>query len=267
MQHLDRSVSTKPQGTPCPDEACRIKMLHEMFEKIKGTDLLLEEIQPDPKNYAYDSAPLRKSHAYKTLIATMLSVRSQDETTFKVVQNLWKHYSTPEALAYAPIEHIEELIHSSGTYRQKAKRIKEAARIVHEQYDDNVPPSREALIEIPGVGRKVANCVLVVSFNIPAIPVDTHVHRISNRIGWVTTKTPDKTEVALEKLFPKSEWMVINYTMVSYGKKICKSINPQCSLCPVADRCLKRIQKPGTSKIRSKSRKKKSATKKSVNKS
>ena len=219
----------------------RVNMLHEMFDQIKGTTVLLEELQPDPKNYDFNSADIRKEHAFKTLIATMLSVRSKDETTLKVIENLWKHYDTPEKIANAPLEHVEHLIHSSGTYRQKAKRIIEAGRVIHEEYNDIVPPSQEKLMKIKGVGRKVANCVLVVSFNIPVIPVDTHVHRISNRTGWVTTKTPEKTEFALEQAFPKSEWLVINYTLVSFGKTICKPIGPKCELCVVNDRCMKRI--------------------------
>ncbi len=226
---------------PVQDKKTRVSMLREMFEQVKGTDVLLEELQPDPKNYNFDSADIRKKHAFKTLIATMLSVRSKDETTLKVVNNLWTHYDTPEKLMNAPLEHVETLIHSSGTYRQKAKRIIEAARVIHEEYNDIVPPSQEKLMKIKGVGRKVANCVLVVSFNIPVIPVDTHVHRISNRTGWVTTKTPDKTEFALEQAFPKSEWLVINYALVSFGKTICKPIGPLCEMCSVNDRCMKRI--------------------------
>jgi endonuclease-3 len=102
----------------------------------------------------------------------------------------------------------------------------------------------EKLLELPGVGRKVANCVLVNSFDIPAIPVDTHVHRISNRTGWVQTKDPEQTEKALEQLFPKELWTLINYTLVSYGKTICKPINPNCTECVVADRCPKKILVP-----------------------
>ncbi|MCF2141937.1 MAG: endonuclease III [Candidatus Lokiarchaeota archaeon] len=227
----------------CKDEKCRVEMLHKMFDTIKGYSLLLEQLQPDPKNYQFNSSEIRKPYAFKTLVATILSVRSRDETTIKVIENLWQHYSTPKDLAEAPIEHIEELIHSSGTYKQKAKRIKETARIIHEKYNDKVPDDLSLLVQLPGVGRKVANCVLVVSFNKPAIPVDTHVHRIANRIGWVETKTPEKTEHALEKLFPKEEWMRINYTMVSFGKNICKPINPLCDICPIEKNCEKKIQK------------------------
>lgn len=226
---------------PCSTQSCRSEVLQRMFNTVQGFPLLLEQIQPDPENQNYNSAQKRKKYAFKTLVATMLSVRSQDETTIKVIEKLWEHYSTPEQIASAPLEHLEELVYSSGTFRQKAKRIKETAQIIHEKYHDKVPENLQELLKLPGVGRKVANCVLVVSFNKPAIPVDTHVHRISNRIGWVTTKTPNQTEKALEKQFPKEDWVKINYTMVSFGKTICKPQNPLCDRCPINDFCEKRI--------------------------
>ncbi len=229
---------------PCKTQECRSNVLDIMYTTVKGFPLLLEQIQPDPENQNYNSASIRKDYAFKTLIATILSVRTQDETTIKVIEKLWKIYSTPQQIAEAPIEHLEELIHSSGTFRQKAKRIKETSRIIHEKYQGEVPNNLEDLLSLPGVGRKVANCVLVISFNKPAIPVDTHVHRISNRIGWVETKTPNHTEKALEKIFPISDWMKINYTMVSFGKMICKPQKPLCESCPINKYCEKKIRIP-----------------------
>lgn len=236
-------MEIEEKANKCITTDCFITMLDTMFEAVKGYSLLLEEIQPDPDNYSYNSPELRKPFAFKTLIATILSVRSRDETTIQVIEDLWNIYSTPKEIADAPLEELEEIIHSSGTFRQKAKRIKETARIIHEKYHDEVPDSLEELLELPGVGRKVANCVLVVSFNKPAIPVDTHVHRIANRTGWVSTKTPEKTEKALEQIFPKETWTKINYTMVSFGKSICKPINPLCIECPVNSTCEKKIDK------------------------
>ncbi len=230
----------------CDDQPCRVKMLNEMYASIKGTGLLLEVIQPNSLSEIhfgkYD--PERKKFAFKTLIATILSARSKDETIIKVIEKLWGKYSTPEEIASAPLENLEELVYSSGTYHQKAIRIKETSKIIHEQFQDQVPDSLEELIKLPGVGRKVANCVLNISFNKDVIAVDTHVHRISNRIGWVTTKNPEKTEKELENLFPKSHWKMINYTLVSYGKKICKPQNPLCSDCSINNRCLKLIKPP-----------------------
>jgi endonuclease III len=244
-------------SNPCKTVECRVKMLNDMYEAIKGTELLLEQIQPEMDEYLFKPNNAREHAAFKTLIATILSVRTKDETTLKVMEKLWSVYSSPKEIAYAPIDELELLILSSGTYRQKAKRIKETSRIIHEELNDVVPSSRKELLKFPGVGQKVANCVLVISFGIPAIPVDTHVHRISNRIGWVTTKTPEKTELALEKIFPQSTWTRINYTMVSYGKRICKPIKPLCSECPVSDRCLKIILKPNKKKTTQKRTKKK----------
>ena len=232
--------SAKSKG--CATTECRVKMLREMYEAVKGTVLLLESLQPNPDDFPTSPSSKRLEGAFKTLIATILSVRSKDETTIRVVDELWDVYPTPKAMAAAPLDKLEELIKSSGTYRQKAKRIKETAKIIHEKYDDKVPENRELLLKLPGVGRKVANCVLVTSFCKPAIPVDTHVHRISNRIGWVDTIKPEDTELALEKLFPENIWTLINYTMVSFGKTICKPINPLCASCPVQNRCLKLIK-------------------------
>jgi endonuclease-3 len=249
-----------PTAKPCMDELCRVQMLHQMKKAIDGTGLLLEMIQPEQDIHNKPVTESRKKNAFKTLVATVLSVRSKDETTFKVVENLWKYYNTPADFMNAPIERLEELIRSSGTYHNKAKALKEIGRILHEELQDQVPETKEGLLKLPGVGNKVAGCVLVLSFGIPAIPVDTHVHRISNRIGWVKTKDPDQTEKALEPLFPIGEWKIINYTLVSYGKKICKPTNPDCLHCVVSDRCQKNgitfiDGKPKVEKIATKSKK------------
>jgi endonuclease-3 len=202
----------------------------------------LEQIQPDKASIPPKNSSERKANAFKTLIATILSVRTKDETTFKVTEKLWQHYSTPKMIAEAPLDQLEQLIKSSGTYHQKALRIKEVGKIIHEQYNDEVPTDINKLLALPGVGRKVANCVRVISFGISAIPVDTHVHRISNRLGWVKTNKPEETEKTLELLFPSEFWTIINYTMVSFGKTICRPINPLCTACPVNNRCPKLIQ-------------------------
>ena len=229
-------------------------MLSEMYATIKGTGLLLEVIQPNSLNEIhyekYD--PERRKFAFKTLIATILSARSKDETIIKVIEGLWKKYSSPKEIAEAPLEDLEKLVYSSGTFHQKSIRIKETSKIIHEQFQDQVPDTLEELLKLPGVGRKVANCVLTISFNQDVIAVDTHVHRISNRIGWVKTNNPEKTEKELEKLFPKSHWKLINYTLVSFGKKICKPINPLCSECPINKQCLKLIKQPKKSKKKKK---------------
>lgn len=171
------------------------------------------------------------------LIGTILSARTRDENTARVVRDLFAVYGTPAALAAANIHDIERIIHSIGFYRVKARRIVEVAKIIHERYADRVPDDISSLTALPGVGRKTANCVLVYAFEKPAIPVDIHVHRISNRLGIVETRTPDETEAALLERVPRRYWLDINDTFVMYGQNICKPISPLCGVCQIRDRC------------------------------
>ena len=174
---------------------------------------------------------------FSILIGTILSARTKDESTTKVVKKLFSRYLTPKALANAKVRNVEKLIKSIGFYHVKAKRIIKVAQIINSQYKGKVPENFEKLIELPGVGRKTANCVLVYAFDTPAIPVDTHVHRISNRLGLVNTKMPEETEMELRKKIPKKYWLQINDTFVMYGQNICKPISPMCNICKIKTRC------------------------------
>ena len=174
---------------------------------------------------------------FSILIGTILSARTKDESTTKVVKKLFSRYRTPKALANAKVRNVEKLIKSIGFYHVKAKRIIKVAQIINSQYKGKVPENFEKLIELPGVGRKTANCVLVYAFDTPAIPVDTHVHRISNRLGLVNTKMPEETEMELRKKIPKKYWLQINDTFVMYGQNICKPISPMCNICKIKTRC------------------------------
>jgi len=174
---------------------------------------------------------------FSILIGTILSARTKDENTTKVVKKLFSSYRTPKALANAKIRDVEKLIKSIGFYHVKAKRIIKVAQIINSQYKGKVPENFEKLLELPGVGRKTANCVLVYAFDTPAIPVDTHVHRISNRLGLVDTKMPEETEMELRKKIPKKYWLQINDTFVMYGQNICKPISPRCDVCKIKTRC------------------------------
>ena len=174
---------------------------------------------------------------FSILIGTILSARTKDENTAKVVKKLFSRYLTPKALANAKVRNVEKLIKSIGFYHVKAKRIIKVAQIINSQYKGKVPENFEKLIELPGVGRKTANCVLVYAFDTPAIPVDTHVHRISNRLGLVNTKMPEETEMELRKKIPKKYWLQINDTFVMYGQNICKPISPMCNICKIKTRC------------------------------
>jgi endonuclease-3 len=174
---------------------------------------------------------------YKVLIRTILSQRTRDENTDQATDNLFNVYPDIYAVADAPIEEVQKLIKPAGFYRVKAGRIKEVSRILIDQYGGEVPNDLKELTSLPGVGRKTANCVLVFAFNEPAIPVDTHVHRISNRWGLVDTKKPEDTEKELMSFVPRDLWIDLNDLMVQFGQTVCKPTSPQCDICPVFDLC------------------------------
>ncbi|MCD7781438.1 MAG: endonuclease III [Methanosphaera sp.] len=174
---------------------------------------------------------------YRVLIRTILSQRTRDENTDKATDNLFSHLSTMEDIAQAPVEEIAQLVKKAGFYNVKAERIKEVSNILLEEYDGVVPDTLDELVKLPGVGRKTANCVLVFGFQKDAIPVDVHVHRISNRMGIVHTKEPEQTEQVLCEIVPKEYWQPINDLMVQFGQNICKPVNPQHMECPFTDIC------------------------------
>lgn len=171
------------------------------------------------------------------LISTVLSARNKDEMTIKATQKLFAKYKTPKQIANAPLKKLEPLIKQSGFYKTKARRIKEISRILLEKYKGKVPDDFDKLVELPGVGRKTAGCVMVYAFNKPAIPVDTHVHRISNRLGWVKTKTREQTEQELMRIIPKKYWLDVNEVLVIHGQTVCAPISPFCSKCKIRKYC------------------------------
>jgi endonuclease-3 len=177
--------------------------------------------------------------AFQSLIGTILSARSRDEVTDRVCQKLFKKYPSAARLARAKPANVIPLLREMGFYRQKAKSIIGTSRILMNKHGGRVPDSMEELLELPGVGRKVANCVLVYVFGRPAIPVDTHVHRISNRLGWVRTNSPEQTERELVSLLPKRYWLPVNDLFVSHGKTACRPIGPRCGECSVERWCAK----------------------------
>jgi endonuclease-3 len=177
----------------------------------------------------------RKEDPFYTLIFTILSQRTRDEQTEKAAEKLFERYSNAEELADADVKEIEELIRGVGFYREKAKRVKEVALRIKNL--GGVPDTIEDLLKLPGVGRKTANCVLLYGFGVNALPVDTHVHRVSNRLGLVTTKKPEDTEVALKALLPKELWRYVNDLFISFGRDICRPIAPRCNACPFREGC------------------------------
>ena len=174
---------------------------------------------------------------FSILIGTILSARTKDESTTKVVKVLFSKYKNPKQLANAKLKDVEKIIKPIGFYHVKSKRIIEVAKIIDSKYNGKVPEELDTLVQLPGVGRKTANCVLVYAFEKPAIPVDIHVHRISNRLGLVETKNPEDTEQELMKKVDKKFWIDINDTFVMYGQNICKPISPMCDLCKIKRSC------------------------------
>jgi endonuclease III len=174
---------------------------------------------------------------FKILIGTILSARSRDENTSKIIRKLFQKYKNAVELANADLNDIKSIIHSIGFYNTKSERIKQASNIIVEKFHGIVPSELEDLLSLPGVGRKTANCVLVYAFNKPAIPVDTHVHRISNRIGMVKTQNVKKTEEELIKIVDKKYWLILNNIFVIYGQNICLPIRPKCQICRLKGIC------------------------------
>ncbi len=174
---------------------------------------------------------------FRVLIATVLSHRTKDPVTAKASSRLFAAFPDARKLSRANVRTVSRLIKPVGFYRTKAKTVKKLARIILEQYGNKVPESMDELLKLPSVGRKTANCVLVYGFKKPAIPVDTHVHRIFNRIGIVETKTPDETEMELVKIVDRRDWLDLNDVFVKFGQLVCKPIGPRCPACPLKDRC------------------------------
>lgn len=176
---------------------------------------------------------------FMILVSTVMSARAKDVTTMPITKRLFRRYKTPKDFVRIPTKRLEKLIYGIGFYRQKAKRIKALSRMLIEKHGGKVPQKLEQLLELPGVGRKTANCVLVYAYRKPAIPVDTHVHRVSNRLGMVRTKTPAETEIALMKIVPKRYWIDINELFVRHGQMVCTPLSPFCSRCPIRKYCMR----------------------------
>lgn len=177
---------------------------------------------------------------FRILVSTIISLRTKDAVTIAASRRLFAIADTPQRMLELSCGTIEDAIFPAGFYRNKAKHILKISSMLMEKYGGQVPSDRDALLSLPGVGVKTANLTLNLGFGIDAICVDTHVHRISNRMGWITTKTPEESEKALEKVMPKRYWIPLNELLVSFGQRICKPISPLCSQCPVPDVCERR---------------------------
>lgn len=170
---------------------------------------------------------------YKILISTILSLRTKDETTEKASERLFKLAETPEKMILIPVEEIEKAIFPVGFYKRKAINILELSKTLIDKYEGKVPDDLDELLKLKGVGRKTANLTITLGYNKAGICVDIHVHRITNRWGYVSTKDPEETEFALRDKLPKEYWIEINDLLVCYGQNLCKPISPFCSKCKI----------------------------------
>jgi endonuclease III len=185
----------------------------------------------------YDLRIFEDGDPYRVLIRTILSQRTRDENTDRASAQLFSKYDDMEEIAHSDPQDLESLIRPAGFYHVKARRIVEVSQMLLDEFKGKVPDNLEELLKLPGVGRKTANCVLVYAFQIPAIPVDVHVHRIANRLGLVKTKNPDNTEIELEKMVPRDYWIELNDLMVQFGQTICRPISPLHEDCPLNELC------------------------------
>jgi endonuclease-3 len=207
-----------------------------MQKILSGMTKTMNAVKP-PRITALRDLHDAETGPFSILIGTILSARTKDEATTKAVKELFSIYKNPKQLSKARVKDVEKIIKSIGFFHVKSKRIIEVAEIIDKKYKGKVPEDLDTLVQLPGVGRKTANCVLVYAFEKPAIPVDIHVHRISNRLGLVETKNPEETEQELMKKIPKKFWIDINDTFVMYGQNICKPISPMCDVCKIKKDC------------------------------
>jgi len=201
-----------------------MKTLEKYFSTTRRTTLNKMRIKPDP---------------FKILISCLLSLRTKDENTEKVSKELFKVVNSPQELVKIPVKKLEKIIYSSGHYKKKAKTLREVSKELLERFGGKVPSTREELLSLRGVGPKTANIVLNFAFGKDALPIDTHCHRIPNRLGWVRTKTPEQTEKELERILPKKYWREFNGLFVLFGRNICTPLSPICSKCPIEKYCKK----------------------------
>jgi endonuclease-3 len=208
--------------------------LHQI---IKDAASAVNKVRKEDPTALQEISDSTDGDPFRVLIGTVLSHRTKDPVTAKASSRLFAAFPDARKLSKANVRTVSRLIKPVGFYKTKAKTVKKLARIILERYDNKVPESIDELLKLPSVGRKTANCVLVYGFKKPAIPVDTHVHRIFNRIGIVKTRTPDETEMELVKVVDRRDWLELNDVFVKFGQMVCRPIGPKCPACPLNDRC------------------------------
>jgi endonuclease-3 len=203
-------------------------------------DKVLTILQKESGNWHVPIVTLvaqRSLDPFQILISTLLSLRTKDETTTAASNRLFSVAATPNKLLELSKEKIQTLIYPVGFYKRKSENILKVCRIILDNYRGKVPDDLDLLLELPGVGRKTANLVITLGFGKPGICVDTHVHRITNRFGYVRTRHPDETEMKLREILLKKWWIPINDILVAFGQELCKPVSPFCSRCKVKNYC------------------------------
>lgn len=204
-------------------------------QKIQRVQTLIKQLK---KLYPDAECALHHKNAFELLLATILSAQCTDEKVNQVTPALFEHYKNPEGFANADLPELEQFIRSTGFFKNKAKSLKGAATAILEKHHGEVPQTLEELVELPGVGRKTANVVLGVAFKIPSgIVVDTHVARLSYRLGLTTSDNPVQIEKDLQKLVPKKHWIEWSHLLIFHGRRICMARKPQCAKCALLPNC------------------------------
>ena len=214
-------------------------MLDQQVRAIRIIEILRKATKNVEPPAALSILTTYGQNPYLILISCLLSLRTKDSVSLAASHGLFEHAQTPAEMLTVPLKKIEQLIYPTGFYRRKANLLHAVSKDLLERFGGEVPPSFDDLLSIKGVGNKTANLVLGVAFHIPAICVDTHVHRISNRLGFVQTTNPEETEAALKALLPKKYWIEFNHLLVMWGQNICVPISPFCSKCAIAPLCPK----------------------------
>ncbi|MDD3268998.1 MAG: endonuclease III [Syntrophomonadaceae bacterium] len=210
------------------------------MRKQKLSALVLKLLRNE---YPNAGTMLKFSSIFELLIAVVLSAQSTDEQVNRVTSALFAQYNTPGEMAALELPALEELIKGVGIFRNKAKNIKEMAIIIRDKYKGEVPADFDELLALPGVGRKTANVMMAVGFGQPGLGVDTHVHRVANRLGLVHSKTPEQTEKALKQMIPVSEWSEAHHLLIFHGRRVCKARKPECAGCVVEKHCARSFEK------------------------
>ena len=209
---------------------------------MNNIDIIIQTLTNYFKNFetpTVRSTSIATKDPFKVLISCLLSLRTQDKNTEKASRQLFEVASTPSEILQLPIKKLETLIFSSGHYKKKARTLKHVSKVILKDFNGTVPSTEEELLSIKGIGRKTANIVLAFAYNKKVIPIDTHCHRLPNRLSWVKTKTPEQTEFELMKILPKKYWKEFNTLFIKFGKNICLPISPLCSKCPINNYCKK----------------------------